>query len=92
MDERPTRMPPPEQVMSPDPEPVGVEFLAELPEHVRAFFDEQHKLYSPKWTSVRFCNRHVSIIAIVRFIRALRAQFASHPGRNSLTVPDQLAC
>ncbi|RBB36549.1 hypothetical protein DPV79_24795 [Burkholderia reimsis] len=48
MDERPTRMPPPEQVMSPDPEPVGVEFLAELPDHVRAFFDEQHKLYSPK--------------------------------------------
>ncbi|WP_196480707.1 chorismate mutase [Burkholderia diffusa] len=34
--------------MSPDPEPVGVEFLAELPEYVRAFFDEQHKLYSPK--------------------------------------------
>ena len=48
MDERPIRMPPPEQVMSPDPEPVGVEFLAELPDHVRAFFDEQHKLYSPK--------------------------------------------
>jgi hypothetical protein len=30
--------------MSPDPEPVGVEFLsAELPEHVRAFLDEQHQ-------------------------------------------------
>jgi len=34
----------------------------------------------------------VSIIAIVRFIIAHRAQLASHPGRNSLTVPDQLAC
>ncbi|WP_270956693.1 hypothetical protein [Burkholderia pseudomallei] len=44
MDERPTRIPPPEKVMSPDPEPVAVEFLAELPEHVRAFFDEQHRL------------------------------------------------
>jgi hypothetical protein len=34
----------------------------------------------------------VSIIAIVRFMTAHRAQFASHPGRNSLTVLDQLAC
>lgn len=47
MDEKPTRMPPPEQVMSPDAEPVGVELLDELPDHVRAFFDEQRKLYSP---------------------------------------------
>ncbi|MEK6425708.1 MAG: hypothetical protein V4801_39550 [Burkholderia gladioli] len=48
MDEKPLRMPPPEKVMSPDPEPVAVEFLAELPDHVRAFFDEQHKLGMPK--------------------------------------------
>jgi hypothetical protein len=36
-------------VFSPDPEPAGVEFLgAELPEHVRAFFDEQRKSCEPK--------------------------------------------
>ncbi len=48
MDEKPLRMPPPEKVMSPDPEPVAVEFLAELPDHVRAFFDEQRKTGSMK--------------------------------------------
>lgn len=31
-----------------DQEPVGVEFLAELPEYVRAFFDEQRNLCDPK--------------------------------------------
>ena len=50
MDEKPLRMPPPEKVMSPDPEPVAVEFLAELPDHVRAFFDEQHRGdQRPRW-------------------------------------------
>ncbi|CAG4889689.1 hypothetical protein [Paraburkholderia saeva] len=44
MDTKPPRIPTPDQVLSPDPEPAGVEFLgAELPEHVRAFFDEQRK-------------------------------------------------
>jgi hypothetical protein len=47
MDERPTRRPPPEQGLSPDPEPVGVECLAELPDHVGAFVDVQVKGYSP---------------------------------------------
>ncbi|CAH2811662.1 MAG: hypothetical protein CBHOC_5288 [uncultured Caballeronia sp.] len=33
----------------PDPDPVGVEFLAtELPEHVRAFFDEQRNTAQSK--------------------------------------------
>jgi hypothetical protein len=44
MDKQRLDIPPPEQVKSPDPEPVAVEFLAELPEYVRAFFDEQRKL------------------------------------------------
>lgn len=48
MDEKPFGIPPPEQVMAPDPDPVAVEFLAELPDHVRAFFDEQRKLHPPK--------------------------------------------
>lgn len=44
MEARPTPIPTPDKVSIPDPEPVGVEFLAtELPEHVRAFFDEQRK-------------------------------------------------
>jgi hypothetical protein len=44
MEAKPAYVPPPDKVASPDPEPVGVEFLAaELPEHVRAFFDEQRK-------------------------------------------------
>ncbi|MGF6599285.1 hypothetical protein P3T23_004006 [Paraburkholderia sp. GAS448] len=44
MDNKPPRIPTPDKVMCPDPEPAGVEFLgAELPEHVRAFFDEQRK-------------------------------------------------
>jgi hypothetical protein len=44
MDAKPAYIPPPNKVSSPDPEPVGVEFLgAELPAHVRAFFDEQRK-------------------------------------------------
>ena len=49
MQAKPTKIPPPEKVATPDQEPVGVEFLAtELPEHVRAFFDEQRKLCEPK--------------------------------------------
>ncbi|WP_174769876.1 hypothetical protein [Paraburkholderia hayleyella] len=45
MDAKSPKAPPPHQVLNADPEPVGVEFLgAELPEHVRAFFDEQRKL------------------------------------------------
>jgi hypothetical protein len=48
MEDKRMDAPPPEQVMSPDPEPVAVEFLAELPEHVRAFFDEQRKLDTPR--------------------------------------------
>ncbi|HVW50801.1 MULTISPECIES: hypothetical protein [unclassified Trinickia] len=49
MEAKPTHIPPPHKVSSPDPEPVGVEFLAtELPEHVRAFFDEQRKLCEQK--------------------------------------------
>jgi hypothetical protein len=44
MDAKPTKIPTPDKVFCPDPEPAGVEFLgAELPEHVRAFFDEQRK-------------------------------------------------
>ncbi len=44
MDAKPAYIPPPDKVASPDPEPVGVEFLgAVLPEHVRAFIDEQRK-------------------------------------------------
>jgi hypothetical protein len=42
MDSRPSRIPAPEKVVSADPDPVAVEFLAsELPEHVRAFLAEQ---------------------------------------------------
>ncbi|MGV2288895.1 hypothetical protein AAHK20_09280 [Trinickia sp. YCB016] len=49
MDAKPMKVPTPDKVMSPDPEPVGVEFLgAELPEHVRAFLDEQRKSCDPK--------------------------------------------
>jgi hypothetical protein len=48
MDSKPTKIPTPAEVLCPDPEPVGVEFLAELPEHVRAFFDEQRDLCDPK--------------------------------------------
>ncbi|WP_164707846.1 hypothetical protein [Paraburkholderia phosphatilytica] len=49
MDTKPPKAPTPDKVFSPDPEPVGVEFLgAELPEHVRAFFDEQRKSCEPK--------------------------------------------
>jgi hypothetical protein len=49
MDTKPPKIPTPDKVFSPDPEPAGVEFLgAELPEHVRAFFDEQRKSCDPK--------------------------------------------
>lgn len=41
MDAKPTKIPAPDKVASPDPEPSNVEFLAELPEHVRAFFEER---------------------------------------------------
>lgn len=44
MQAKPTKIPPPEKVATPDQDPAGVVFLAaELPEHVRAFFDEQRK-------------------------------------------------
>jgi hypothetical protein len=49
MDAKPTKIPTPEQVQCPDADPVAVEFLAtELPEHVRAFFDEQRQLATAK--------------------------------------------
>ena len=49
MDAKPTKIPTPDTVSCPDPEPVGVEFLAaELPEHVRAFFDEQRRSFESK--------------------------------------------
>jgi hypothetical protein len=49
MDAKPTKVPSPDSVLSPDPEPTAVEFLAaELPEHVRAFFDEQRAASSVK--------------------------------------------
>lgn len=49
MDAKPPKIPTPDKVFYPDPEPVAVEFLgAELPEHVRAFFDEQRKSCDPK--------------------------------------------
>ena len=49
MEAKPTHIPPPDKIASPDPEPVGVEFLcAELPEHVRAFFDEQRRSFESK--------------------------------------------
>ena len=49
MDAKPPRIPTPDQVFSPDPEPVAVEFLGdELPAHVRAFLDEQRKSHEQK--------------------------------------------
>jgi hypothetical protein len=48
MDAKPTKIPTPDKVQCPDQEPVAVEFLAELPEYVRAFFDEQRNLCDPK--------------------------------------------
>jgi len=49
MDAKPPRTPTPDQVHNPDPEPVAVEFLGdELPAHVRAFLDEQHKALGQK--------------------------------------------
>lgn len=49
MDAKPTKIPTPDKVNCPDPEPVAVEFLAsELPEHVRAFFAEQRSLAQSK--------------------------------------------
>ncbi|MFK4442846.1 hypothetical protein ABH944_002955 [Caballeronia udeis] len=48
MDAKPTKIPTPDKVQCPDQEPVAVEFLAELPEHVRAFFDEQRNLCDSK--------------------------------------------
>jgi hypothetical protein len=49
MDAKPPRIPTPDQVFSPDPEPVAVEFLGdELPAHVRAFLDEQRKAHEQK--------------------------------------------
>lgn len=49
MDAKPPRMPTPDQVLSPDKEPVAVEFLGdELPAHVRAFLDEQRKAHEQK--------------------------------------------
>jgi hypothetical protein len=41
MDAKPTKVPAPDKVACPDPEPSNVEFLADLPEHVRAFFEER---------------------------------------------------
>ncbi|SAK59196.1 hypothetical protein [Caballeronia ptereochthonis] len=49
MDAKPTKIPTPDKVHCPDQDPVGVEFLAtELPEHVRAFFDEQRNAAKSK--------------------------------------------
>ena len=49
MDEKPTKIPTPDKVFCPDPDPVAAEFLAtELPEHVRAFFDEQRNAAQSK--------------------------------------------
>lgn len=49
MDAKPPRIPNPDQVFNPDPEPVAVEFLGdELPAHVRAFLDEQRKAHEQK--------------------------------------------
>ncbi|MDE1183527.1 hypothetical protein [Paraburkholderia sp.] len=49
MDAKPPKIPSPDKVFTPDTEPAGVEFLgAELPEHVRAFFDEQRKSFEQK--------------------------------------------
>ena len=41
MDAKPTKIPAPDKVACPDQEPSNVEFLADLPEHVRAFFEER---------------------------------------------------
>jgi hypothetical protein len=49
MDAKPTKIPTPDTVQCPDADPTAVEFLAtELPEHVRAFFDEQRKAATSK--------------------------------------------
>ena len=49
MDAKPTRIPTPDKVHHADPEPAAVEFLGdELPAHVRAFLDEQHKSHEQK--------------------------------------------
>ncbi|CAH2809494.1 MAG: hypothetical protein CBARDCOR_6704 [uncultured Caballeronia sp.] len=48
MDAKPTKIPIPNKVQYPHQEPVAVEFIAELPEHVRAFFDEQRNLCDSK--------------------------------------------
>jgi hypothetical protein len=49
MDAKPTKIPAPDNVQCPDADPVAVEFLAtELPEHVRAFFDEQRQSATSK--------------------------------------------
>lgn len=49
MDAKPPRIPTPDKVHHPDPEPAAVEFLGdELPAHVRAFLDEQHKSHDQK--------------------------------------------
>ncbi|MDR5833228.1 hypothetical protein [Caballeronia sp. LZ034LL] len=49
MDAKPTKIPTPDKVFCPDQDPVAVEFLAtELPEHVRAFFDEQRNAAQSK--------------------------------------------
>lgn len=42
MESKPAKPPSPDKVATPDPEPTGLEFLADLPEHVRAFLDELH--------------------------------------------------
>jgi hypothetical protein len=44
METKPARIPAPDKVVSADPDPVAMEFLAtELPEHVRAFINEQRE-------------------------------------------------
>ncbi|CAH2812697.1 MAG: hypothetical protein CBARDMAM_7226 [uncultured Caballeronia sp.] len=53
MDAKPTKIPTPNKVQCPHQEPVAVEFIAELPVaelpgHVRAFFDEQRNLCDSK--------------------------------------------
>jgi hypothetical protein len=47
MDAKPSKIPAPDKVASPDPEPSNVEFLADLPEHVRAFFEERQARLKP---------------------------------------------
>jgi len=49
MDAKPPPIPTPDQVATPDQEPLAVEFLGEeLPAHVRAFLDEQRKAHEQK--------------------------------------------